>query len=70
MTWTQYADNRGPGRPPIYPFVSMSVGERAFVACETPRKIYRRVSDHRPKRFRCRSMVVKGILGVMVERIA
>lgn len=70
MTFQDAYGNRSVGRPPIYPFVFLAVGERAFIPCDTPRKIYRRASDHRPKKFRCRSMVVKGVPGVMVVRTA
>lgn len=66
----EYPEDRGPGRPPIYPFSRMAVGDSVLIPTPDAQKISRRVSDHAPKKFKCKSVVRGGLVAVRVERIA
>ena len=70
MTYLNYADNRGPGRPLKYPLGKLAVGDAMFFPGATSDHIHSRAPDYRPMRFRARAMVVKGERGVKVWRVA
>jgi hypothetical protein len=58
-------------RPAKYPWRTMAVGESFFAAGRTPTSIHGDVRKyHRPLRVRARSVMINGIRGVRVWRIA
>lgn len=64
-------DNRPPGRPPKYPWRTVEVGESFFVPGRTSTSIqHDAYRYYRPRRFRCKQIMVKGVKGIKVTRIA
>ena len=59
-----------PGRPPIYPWRQIKIGDSFFAAGRTPRTMSKVSPHYRPMKFKCRSVSVKGVVGVKVMRIA
>jgi len=65
----QYDDNRGPGRPPKYPFRKMNVGDTVIIPGVASRLVSRRAWEYRPLKFKCRAVMIGGVMGVRVERL-
>lgn len=61
---------RGRGRPPKYPLRQMRVGESVFLGGTTQLKINKVRKVYKPMKFRCRSVVSSGVVGVRVWRVA
>lgn len=58
-------------RPRKYPWREISVGESFFAPGRTPTSIGGDIRKyHRPMRFKTRTVVRKGVVGVRVTRIA
>ena len=70
MTWQDYADNRQPRRPALYPWRMMQIGDSFFAPGKTPEAMRRTGNRYRPMRFKRRSVVVNGLHGTRVWRIA
>ncbi len=62
--------DRPPGRPPLYPWRTMEIGDSFFVPNKTPRTMHKSTRGYRPMKFRCRSVVCRGVEGTRVWRIA
>lgn len=66
---TPLPKNKG-GRPPKYPWRTVQVGESFFVPNRTSQSLHRDISRlFKPRRFKCRKVMVKGVIGIKVERI-
>lgn len=65
-----YEDNRGPGRPPKYPFRRMEVGDVVRLFDVTQRQIGKRIQDYKPLKFKTRTIMHGGKMAVKVERLA
>lgn len=70
MTWQDHADNRGPGRPPKYPFRKMAVGESVFLPGAVATRVEKARQRAKPLRFKRRNVVSGGVHGIRVWRIA
>lgn len=70
MTWQDYPDNRGVGRPPKYPVKALRVGESMFFPEAKTDLVGKAARNHKPLRFKCRTVVSGGIKGTRVWRIA
>lgn len=57
-------------RPPKYPLRTMAVGETFFAPGRTPSHICWCARVLRPRKFASRTVVIKGVVGVRVRRIA
>jgi hypothetical protein len=69
MSFEDFPDNRGPGRPPKYPFRTLAVGEAAFIAGTTTKNVHRHAYLFKPRRFKVRKVVKNGAAGVRVMRV-
>lgn len=69
MTWQEFPDNRGRGRPPKYPLRKLRVGESFFVPGIDVNEICKRTYSFKPLRFKSRTVVNGGVKGVRVWRI-
>lgn len=73
--YTEFADNRGRGRPPKYPLRSLKVGESTFLPGAIRQNVNKAICNLRvqtpitPIKFRCRTVCKGGITGVRVTRI-
>jgi hypothetical protein len=70
MNWQDFEDNRGPGRPPKYPFRRMKVGECVFIPEPDARRVEKARQRVKPQRFKRRKALVDGVEGFRVWRIA
>lgn len=70
MIWADFDDNRGPGRPPKYPFRRMTPGECVFVCEPDASRVEKARQRAKPARFKIRRSVVGGVEGFRVWRIA
>ncbi len=62
--------DRPPGRPPLYPWHELQIGDTFFAAGKTPHGMQNCGREYRPMRFKCRSVVKNGVAGTRVWRIA
>lgn len=63
--------NRPPGRPPKYPWLTVEVGESFFAPNRTSNSLqHDAYRYHRPRRFTCKQVMTKGVIGIKVTRIA
>jgi hypothetical protein len=75
MTWTEYPDNRGPGRPSKYNLKKIPIGESVFFPSATTHNVHRSACEARKwnpsitLRVKCRSVVKNGTAGTKVTRI-
>jgi len=70
MTWQDHTDNRPCGKPPMYPWRQMAVGDSFFAAGKTTESMRKTGNWYRPMKFKRRSVIVGGVKGVRVWRIA
>lgn len=70
MTWQDYSDNRGPGRPAKWPLRKMSVGESLFIPGFTANRVCKDLYYFKPLKFKTRTVVSGGVIGARVWRIA
>lgn len=64
-------DNRPPGRPPKYPWRSVEVGESFFAPGVTSTQLQNTARRfHRPRRFTCKQVMIKGVIGIKVTRVS
>lgn len=58
------------GRPPKYPWRTVEVGESFFVPNRTSTCLQHDAHRYyRPRRFKCRKVMIKGVTGIRVLRI-
>lgn len=69
MTYQDFPDNRGRGRPAKYPLASLSVGETVFLPDTETRLVGKAAQTRRPMQFKCKAVVKGGVKGVRVRRI-
>ena len=70
MSYQDYPDNRGPGRPAKYPLRKLAVGESFFVPGIDHNEICKRTYLFKPLRFKTKAVVSGGVKGIRVWRIA
>lgn len=70
MMFTDTIPAPRPGRPHTSPLRSMKVGDSYFWAGKTANEVSRRYYDLKPMRYRARTMMVNGVMGAKVWRIA
>lgn len=58
------------GRPPVYPFRTMAIGESILIRGRNARQIGKIWWRYRPLRFTAKTIIVSGVLSVRVWRIA
>lgn len=58
------------GRPQKYPFRQMAVGESVFVPGRRRKRVRDAVYQVPDMKFTCRTIVIKGEIGVKVMRLA
>lgn len=69
MTHVEHTPKHPGGRPRIYPWLELDVGESFLVLGKSERMISRLGRRWRPRRFRCKTIVCQGVKGVRVWRI-
>jgi hypothetical protein len=58
-----------PGRPPKYPWRTIAVGESFFAPGQTSTVLQNTARRyHHPRRYTCRKISLKGIIGTKVTR--
>jgi hypothetical protein len=58
------------GRPFKYPWLTVDVGESFFVPGRTSTSLqHDAYRYHRPRRYRCKQIMTKGVIGIKVTRI-
>ncbi len=70
MTYQDFADNRPQGRPALYPWRTMEVGDSFFAPGKTTEAMRKTGNRYRPMKFKRRTVFLCGIRGVRVWRIA
>lgn len=58
------------GRPFKYPWLTVEVGESFFVPGRTSTSLQHDAVDHRPRRYRCKKIMTKGVIGIKVTRVS
>lgn len=57
------------GRPPLWPFRTMKVGDSFFAPGKTSHSMQNSGRWYRPMRFRCKAVVSEGVQGTRVWRV-
>ena len=57
------------GRPPLWPFRKMQIGDRFFAPGRAPHGMQNCSREYRPMRFRCKAVVRNGVQGTRVWRV-
>lgn len=59
------------GRPPKYPWRTVEVGESFFAPGRSSTSLQHDAHRyHRPRRYRCKKIMTKGVIGIKVTRIS
>tara|TARA_R110000868_G_scaffold179574_1_gene419687 strand:+ start:8440 stop:8634 length:195 start_codon:yes stop_codon:yes gene_type:complete len=58
------------GRPFKYPWLTVEIGESFFVPGRTSNSLQNDAVDHRPRRYRCKKIMTKGVIGIKVTRVS
>ena len=75
MTWTDYPDNRGTGRPSKYNLKNIPPGASVFIPGATTTNVQKSAHNARSQnpsitlRVKCRSFMKNGTAGTKVTRI-
>ena len=68
MHYSDFPDNRGPGKAPKYPLRKLAIGETIFLPGATTHLVGKAARNKKPMRFRCKTIVKGGIKGTKVTR--
>lgn len=58
------------GRPFKYPWLTIEVGESFFVPWSDFHSLQHDAVDHRPRRYHCKKIMIKGVIGIKVTRVS
>lgn len=58
------------GRPFKYPWLTVEVGEFFFVTGRSSTSLQHDAVKHRPRRYRCKKIMTKGVIGIKVTRVS
>lgn len=70
MSYELHEDNRGVGRPARWPLRKLDIGESLFIPGMDANRVCKDLYYFKPLKFKTRTVVKGGVMGVRVERLA